>query len=184
MWSSLPLVCPVRPQEFTKLTLTPRMFWELVLEFISYAYPCNRKTYTHLFVFRIKFHQTCPYTTLTLLFLIVSELILLWCKLSCHTKLAAPKLTLTLPNLFRINAVQTYIYTIRNGQSTVGRPKWTKMDHFGPFWSRECQNPVRNKVILTKMVVWTILVQYTFRQYRGHSLTYTFYNFILCEYKM
>ena len=37
------------------------------------------------------------------------------------------------------------------------RPKWTKMDHFGPFWSRECQNPVRNKVILTKMVVWTIL---------------------------
>ena len=42
------------------------------------------------------------------------------------------------------------------------RPKWTK-------WSRECQNPVRNKVILTKMVVWAILdllVQYTFRQYR------------------
>ena len=37
---------------------------------------------------------------------------------------------------------------VRNGQSTVGgpkwtkmdlfRPKWTKMDHFGPFWSREC----------------------------------------------
>ena len=36
----------------------------------------------------------------------------------------------------------------KNGQSTVGgpkwtkmdlfRPKWTKMDHFGPFWSREC----------------------------------------------
>ena len=65
------------------------------------------------------------------------------------------------------------------GQSTVGGPKWTKMDlfrpkrtkwdHFGPFWSRECWNRVRNKVILTKMVVWTILVQYTFRQYRGHS---------------
>ena len=36
-------------------------------------------------------------------------------------------------------------------------PQWTKMDHFGPFWSRECQNPVRNKVILTKMVVRTIL---------------------------
>ena len=39
------------------------------------------------------------------------------------------------------------------------------MDRFGPFWSREYQNPVRNKVILTKMVVltiWTILVQYTF----------------------
>ena len=36
-------------------------------------------------------------------------------------------------------------------------PKWTKMDHFGPCWSCECQNPVRNKVILTKMVVWTIL---------------------------
>ena len=56
---------------------------------------------------------------------------------------------------------------LRNGQSTVGgpkwtkidpfRPKWTKMDHFGPFWSRECQSPVRNKAILTKMVVWTIL---------------------------
>ena len=52
----------------------------------------------------------------------------------------------------------------RNGQSTVGgpkwtkiRPKWTKMHHLGPFWSRECQNPVRNKAILTKMVVWTIL---------------------------
>ena len=37
---------------------------------------------------------------------------------------------------------------LRNGQSTVGGPKWTKMDlfrpkrtkmgHFGPFWSREC----------------------------------------------
>ena len=37
------------------------------------------------------------------------------------------------------------------------------MDHFGPFWSREYQNPDRNKVILTKMVVLTILghlVQY------------------------
>ena len=31
------------------------------------------------------------------------------------------------------------------------------MDHFGPFWSCECQNPVRNKVTLTKMVVLTIL---------------------------
>ena len=26
------------------------------------------------------------------------------------------------------------------------RPKSTKVDPFGPFWSRECQNPVRNKV--------------------------------------
>ena len=36
----------------------------------------------------------------------------------------------------------------RGGQSTVGRPRWTKMnlfrpkwtkiDHFDPFWSREC----------------------------------------------
>ena len=34
--------------------------------------------------------------------------------------------------------------------------KMGQMDHFGPFWSRECQNPVRNKLILTKMVVWTI----------------------------
>ena len=31
------------------------------------------------------------------------------------------------------------------------------MDHFGPFWSRECQSPVQNKVILTKTVVLTIL---------------------------
>ena len=31
------------------------------------------------------------------------------------------------------------------------------MDHFGPFWSREYQNPVRNKAILTKMVKTTIL---------------------------
>ena len=31
------------------------------------------------------------------------------------------------------------------------------MDHFGPFWSCEYQDPVRNKVILTKMVVLTIL---------------------------
>ena len=33
-----------------------------------------------------------------------------------------------------------------------------KMEPFGPFWSGECQNPVRNKVILIKMVVgpfWT-----------------------------
>ena len=31
------------------------------------------------------------------------------------------------------------------------------MGHLGPSWSRECQDPVRNKVILTKMVVVTIL---------------------------
>ena len=31
------------------------------------------------------------------------------------------------------------------------------MDHFGPFWSCKCSNPVQNKVILTKMVFWTIL---------------------------
>ena len=42
-------------------------------------------------------------------------------------------------------------------ESPLFRPKLTKIDHFGPFWSRECQNPVRNKVILTKMVVWTVL---------------------------
>ena len=71
----------------------------------------------------------------------------------------------------------------RSGQSTVGgpkwtkvdlfRPKWAKMDDFGPFWPCEYQNLVRNKVILTKMVVLTILailVQYTFRQYCGDSL--------------
>ena len=31
-------------------------------------------------------------------------------------------------------------------QSADFRPKWTKMDHFGPFWSCEYQNPVRNTV--------------------------------------
>ena len=31
----------------------------------------------------------------------------------------------------------------------------------------------RNKVSLTKIVVWTILVEMTFWQYRGHSLLYT-----------
>ena len=56
---------------------------------------------------------------------------------------------------------------IRSDQSAVGgpkwtkidlfRPKWTKINHFDPFWPREYQNPVRNKVILTKMVVLTIL---------------------------
>ena len=48
------------------------------------------------------------------------------------------------------------ILRFRSGESAVGGPEWTKvdqfrpkrtkMDHFGPFWSRECQNPVRNKV--------------------------------------
>ena len=44
------------------------------------------------------------------------------------------------------------------------------MNHFGPFWSRKCQNPVLTKAILTKIVVLTTLVHHTFRQYRGHSL--------------
>ena len=65
----------------------------------------------------------------------------------------------------------------RDGQSTVGGPKWTKMAkwtkmvHFGlanakiqfgirPFCPKWSFGPF-----------WTILVQYTFRQYRGHSLT-------------
>ena len=65
---------------------------------------------------------------------------------------------------------------VKNGQSTVGGPKWTKMDlfrpkrtkedHFGPFWSRECLKSARNNVILTRMVVLTILVQHAFRQCR------------------
>ena len=42
-------------------------------------------------------------------------------------------------------------------KQTSPRPKWTKIDHFGPFWSCEYQNPVRNKGILTRMVVMTIL---------------------------
>ena len=36
-------------------------------------------------------------------------------------------------------------------------PLQAKMDQNGPFWSREYQNPVRNKAILTKMVKTTIL---------------------------
>ena len=37
----------------------------------------------------------------------------LWCghKFSCHAKLGAPKITLTLPHLFQIHSVQTYTYT-------------------------------------------------------------------------
>ena len=38
-------------------------------------------------------------------FLTVSESMLRWCKLSCRAKLAAPKVTLTLPHLFRIYSV-------------------------------------------------------------------------------
>ena len=47
-------------------------------------------------------------------------------------------------------------WKISNGQSTVGGPKTKWRPKWRPFWSRECQNPVRNKVILTKMVVWTM----------------------------
>ena len=78
--------------------------------------------------------------------------------------------------------VRQFIY-VRNGQSTVGgpngpkwtssghsRPKWTILVHFGlananiqfgirSFWPNWSFGPL-----------WTILVQYTFRQYRGHSL--------------
>ena len=48
----------------------------------------------------INFSQTYTYT---FILKIVSELIFRWCKFSCHAKLAAPKLTLTPPNLFRKN---------------------------------------------------------------------------------
>ena len=57
----------------------------------------------------------------------------------------------------------TLVFVI--GQSTVGGPKWTKidlfgpkwtkMDHFGPFWPRK--RKCWNNVILIKMVVLTIL---------------------------
>ena len=53
-------------------------------------------------------------------------------------------------------------------------PKWTSSGQNGSilvhFGLANAKNPVWNKAILTKMVVWTILVQHTFRQYRGHSL--------------
>ena len=58
---------------------------------------------------------------------------------------------------------------LRSGQSTVGGPKWTSLG----------QNPVRNKVILTKTVFWTILVQHIFRQYRGDSLPTLLCNNVL-----
>ena len=37
------------------------------------------------------------------------------------------------------------------------RPLSAKMGHLGPFQSRECQNRVRNKLILTNIVVLTML---------------------------
>ena len=40
----------------------------------------------------------------------------------------------------------------RNGQSTVGGPKWTKMEHFGLPNAK-----IQFGIILTKMVIWTIL---------------------------
>ena len=49
---------------------------------------------------------------------------------------------------------------VGNGQSTFGGPKWTSSGQNGPFWSNLCPHPVRNKVILTKMVIWTILGQF------------------------
>ena len=71
--------------------------------------------------------------------------------------------------------------TLRNGQSTVGGPKWTKMDLFRPKWTNILVHfglanakiqfgirPFRPKWSFGPL--WTILVQYTFRQYRGHSL--------------
>ena len=33
-------------------------------------------------------------------------------------------------------------------------PHQAKMDQNGPFWSHECSNPVRDKVIAAQMVVW------------------------------
>ena len=51
---------------------------------------------------------------------------------------------------------------VRNGQSMVGGPKRTKMGQNGLFWSILVSPMLksssdRNKGILTKMVVWTIL---------------------------
>ena len=52
----------------------------------------------------------------------------------------------------------------RSGQSTVGGPKWTKIDLFRSKWTilvhfglANTKIPVRNKAILTKMAVLTIL---------------------------
>ena len=74
-------------------------------------YPCNRKTYTHF----------SELITLTLTLSIVIKVVLHWCKLSCHTKLAAPKLTLTLANLFKINSIQTYTLRLTEGTLRAAR---------------------------------------------------------------
>ena len=68
----------------------------------------------------------------------------------------------------------------RNGQSTVGGPKWTKIGQNGPFWSILVHFGLANTKIQfgirpfrpkwSKRPFWTISVQYTFRQYCGHSL--------------
>ena len=70
---------------------------------------------------------------------------------------------------------------LRNGQSKVGRPKWTKMDLFRPkrtilvhFGLANAKLQFRIRSFGPKWPFgpfWTILVQYTFRQYRGHSLS-------------
>ena len=61
-----------------------------------------------------------------------------------------------------------------NGQSTVGGPKWTKMDlqakmdQNGPFWSILVMRMLKSSLEYGHFdqTFWTILVQYTFRQYR------------------
>ena len=81
---------------------------------------------------------------------------------SLQRNILQPNLSMGLQRLAMLHRSFASIATLRGGQSTVGGPKWIKtslgkMDHIGPFWSRKYQNPVRNKVILTKMVVLTIL---------------------------
>ena len=73
----------------------------------------------------------------------------------CSNTLFSNTSALTNSLLFRANSTRKGSRTprlvehfFRNGQSTVGgpkwtkmdlfKPKWTKMDHFGPFWSPEC----------------------------------------------
>ena len=88
--------------------------------------------------------------------------------------------------------VRTFRILLRNGQSTVGGPKWTKMALFrpnGPKWTILVFFGLANAKIQFGIrsfwpkwsfgAIWTILVQHTFRQYRGHSL-FTFVLFFCC----
>ena len=86
----------------------PNYQTEIVLEL-----PLQQKKLARTFCFLNEFPQCLHlHLLLHLHFLMVSKLTLGWCKLSCHTKLAAPKITLTLLNMFRINSARELTLTL------------------------------------------------------------------------